>query len=221
MAIQKKILAKDSVKSAASWVIPQVKDSFLGQGVSEEVEQNSIQLPTAEEIEAIRAQAKDEGFQKGLEEADQLIQNQLKEYQQQWQMLMQSMTQPLSSQDEALENQILYMLTELLKHLLQREIKTSPEEIIPVIREALSVLPENARNIRVLVHPSDADLIEELWAEAESANWKIQRDASLQAGDCIVKSEDSMVDARLEHRLGQLITQFLGDQRDEAIDDES
>ncbi len=216
MSTRKRIIPADQVEMTTPWVLPEVQGR---QGHSSAIKREEVpEPPTAEELEAIREAARREGAEAGYRAGKQQAEQQQQTLAQQWHKLMQAMTRPLEPMDEALENQILLLVTRLVRHIVHREMQTRPDEIIPVIREALDALPENSRNIRVLLHPDDAKLAEEILGDTRGDRWAIQSEPGLQRGDCLVKAEDSQVDARLDKRLDQLITAFLGDRR-QALDE--
>ena len=77
-----------------------------------------------------------------------------------------------------------------------------------------------ARDIRLHLHPEDAALIRERLQPTDAGRaWTIREDPVLMRGDCQVTSESSQVDARLDTRLGRLISDLLGDDRDAADTD--
>lgn len=211
MSARKRIIPADQVEVSTPWVLPEVQGR---QGHSSAIRREEVpEPPTAEELEAIREAARREGAEAGYRAGKEQARQQHQTLAQQWHTLMQAMTRPLEPMDEALENQILLLVTRLVRHIVHREMQTRPDEIIPVIREALAALPENSRNIRVLLHPEDARLAEEILGDTRGDRWVIQSEPGLKRGDCLIKAEDAQVDARLDKRLDQLITAFLGDRR--------
>ncbi len=176
-------------------------------------------LPTAAEIEAIQAQAREEGLaegrreglEQGRREGLETMRKRLEERLQRLDRLMAALAEPFAEMDEAVEQEILTLVTSMVRQLLRREIRTDPNQIVGVVREALSVLPVSARRVRLVLHPEDAAIVRELYAldENEPA-WQIQEDPVLERGGCRVLSDDSQVDASLESRLNTLIAALFG-----------
>jgi flagellar assembly protein FliH len=97
---------------------------------------------------------------------------------------------------------------------VRRELKTQPDEIIAVVRETVGLLPIVARQVRVHLHPEDAELVRSRLAIASGeVAWSIVEDPMLARGGCRVTSETSNIDAQLEQRLGAAIATVLGDER--------
>jgi flagellar assembly protein FliH len=104
------------------------------------------------------------------------------------------------------------------KHLVRRELRTDPGQVVAAVRQAVSILPINTRNIRVYLHPEDAALVKQSLSVTEETGeeqrWKIVEDPALTRGGCNVESELSRIDATVETRLAALIAQALGGERE-------
>jgi flagellar assembly protein FliH len=111
----------------------------------------------------------------------------------------------------------------IVRQLVRREVKSDPNLIIGVVREALSILPVNSRNVRLLVHPEDAELIREIYSLGDTeVGWKLVEDPVVNRGGCKVVTDTSQIDATLESRLASLIAPLLAGARavDERDDDD-
>ena len=103
------------------------------------------------------------------------------------------------------------------KQLARRELRIDPEQVIAIIRESLAELPAAAREIRVQLHPEDAAVVRErLTAPVSERAWTIVEDPTMSRAGCIIKAENSQIDARLESRINTVIANALGDER--AVD---
>lgn len=124
------------------------------------------------------------------------------------------MAQPLQQLDEEIEQQLLALAVAIARQLVRRELRTDPAQVIAVIREAVARLPAAARDVRVHLHPEDAAVVREcLAAPAGERAWSIVEDPSLARGGCLVRTESSRIDARLETRLNALVAGLLGEER--------
>ena len=54
----------------------------------------------------------------------------------------------------------------IAKHLVRRELKIDPTQVIGIIRHTVSLLPLAARNIKIHLHPDDAAIVREKLAPA-------------------------------------------------------
>jgi len=94
-------------------------------------------LPTAEEIEAIQREAWEEGYRAGHAEGLAAGQAEIDALASRWQGLVNALAKPLDAADGNLESALLELALALTRQLVRRELKTQPDEIIPVVREAL------------------------------------------------------------------------------------
>ena len=184
--------------------------------------------PTAQELEAIQQQAYEEGFEKGKQEGFEFghkeglsqAQLELQRYTARMNDLFQTFEHPLRNLDNQVEKELLALVIAIVKQLVRREVKSDPNLIIGVVREALSVLPVSSRNVRLLLHPEDAELIREVYALGDTeVGWHLIEDPVINRGGCKVVTDTSQIDATLESRLASLIAPLLAGAR--AIDEES
>ena len=201
-------------------------------------------VPTLEEIEAIQRDAHEEGFAAGYQEGrregrDQGYKKGQQEgyaeaYQrgyaeglaggredlasrvQQLDRILGLLGRPLEALDAAVEEQLTWMTTEIARRLIRRELRTSPGEIVAVVREAVGLLPVASTDVQVRLHPDDAQLIREVLSlgRDDQPIWRIVEDQTLSRGGCLVNTELSRIDATLEKRLGAVIATVLGDERE-------
>ena len=124
------------------------------------------------------------------------------------------MAKPIAALDAEVQRQLVSLAGAIARHIVRRELKTQPDEIVAVIRETVALLPMTARDIRVHLNPEDAKLVRSRMVEAGSdRSWNIAEDPLVSRGGCRVSSENSTIDATLEQRLGAAIAGALGDWR--------
>ena len=235
-----RVLRGDEAEAMSRWELPQVDgqaDNARHDHDAEEVEPEEAtpRWPTADELETIRKQAYDEGFAEGREagrqagheqgykagekEAKKLEQEQKKRLQT-LERLIEAQASPLEQLDDEVQEQMVRLVLTLSRQVIRRELQTQPGEILPVIREAVALLPMSARDVRVHVHPDDHRFLNELLGEDDSGRaWRLVDDPSLTRGGCVVQAERSRVDATLERRLAQLASQLLGGREDDLVRD--
>ena len=129
---------------------------------------------------------------------------------------MKSLARPLEDLDESVERELVALAVSVAKMLVRRELRTDPGEIVAVVRDALALLPVGVREVRVHLHPEDAALVRSLASTAEAQPvWRIVEDPVLTRGGCRIESESSQIDARLETRIGAVVSRLLGGERSE------
>src|SRR3569833_1233112 len=129
-------------------------------------------------------------------------------------VLLQFMSRPLQNLDAEVENMLLQLALTVGKQLARRELMVDPTQVIAIIRESLAELPASAREIRVHLHPEDATIVRErLTAPSNERAWSIVEDPTMSRGGCVVRTENSHIDARLESRISTIIANAFGDER--------
>ena len=183
--------------------------------------------PTADELEKLQKAAYEEGleqgrkagFEFGHKEGLEQSRKQLQQYTDELDRLLKTFEQPLAELDNQLERELLSLVIAIVRQLVRREVKSDPNLIIGVVREALSILPVNSRGVRLLVHPEDADLIREIYALGDTeVGWQLVEDPVINRGGCKVVTETSQIDATLDSRLASLIAPLLAGAR--SVDDQ-
>ena len=212
------------------WRLPEMDNAKAAQDATSEPPEVEPALPTAAELEALQQVARDEGFEQGRNEGHAFghregIEEGRRESLQrlaQFDQLIHALHEPFEQLDDQVEREIVTLVISMVRQLVRREIKTDPGHIIGVVREALSVLPVAARNLRLLLHPEDASLVREVYALGETEQkWQIVEDPVIQRGGCKVLTDTSQIDATLESRLNALIAPLLASERNNDEEDES
>jgi flagellar assembly protein FliH len=124
------------------------------------------------------------------------------------------LSRPFTDLDAQVEQQLVSLSLTVARQLVRRELKMDPAQVIAVIRESVGLLPAAARDVRVHLHPEDAAVVRERLAtpSAERA-WTIIEDPVMSRGGCRVTTDTAQIDARLETRIGTVISTVLGDER--------
>jgi flagellar assembly protein FliH len=140
--------------------------------------------------------------------------------------ILNQLARPLPTLEGEVEQQLVLLALAVGKQLARRELKTDPGQIAALIREAVGRLPAAAREVRVHLHPEDAAAVAQRLASAgQERAWSVVEDPTLTRGGCLVRSENSQIDARLESRVNAMVSSMLGEERasarlaDEADDD--
>ncbi len=211
-----KILPSEDAQGLPSWKVPQV-------GSSDGTHQHGISVPpTAAELDEIQRLAREEGFKLGKKEGyevghkegSQAAQKRVQSCVKQIEALLSSLNEPFKILDDEVEQEMVTLIISMVRQLVRREVRSDPNQIIGVVREALAILPVASRNVQLILHPDDAVLIREIYALSESdLGWRILEDPVMSAGGCRIVTETSQVDASLESRLANLIAPLLGSAR--------
>lgn len=124
------------------------------------------------------------------------------------------LARPLAQLDAEIESELAQLALSVGKQLARRELRIEPAQVIAILRESLALLPATAREVRVHLHPDDAATVREhLKAPAVDRAWTIVEDPTLSRGGCVIHSQASRIDARLEARIAAVAASALGDER--------
>ena len=202
-----------NVASIERWSLPVVEGNVIGRPIDERKA-----AAAAEAIARVaREQSEARGYEAGMAKAKAEMEGQVNELKariQRLDKLLSFMGRPLEELDADVEKMLLQLTLAVGKQLARRELRIDPSQVIAIIRESLQELPTAAREARVLLHPEDAAIVRERLAEPSNERaWTIVEDPTMSRGGCIVKTETSRIDARLESRINTIIANVLGDER--------
>ncbi|WP_420939624.1 flagellar assembly protein FliH [Aeromonas veronii] len=209
--------------------------------VEPEPEQEPTPSITAEELEAIRqaaweegmAEGRESGYAKGMEEGklEGLQQGHSAGLEQgreeglamgrelveqeiaHWQGLAARLANPLNELDQAVEQQLVSLVMQLARALIRHEAETSPRILLEALKEGLALLPAAEQGVTLMLHPDDIARIEQAFGAEECAkrHWRLQSDPTLSPGDLQLATELSSIDLTLSGRIDQLLRNFLRD----------
>lgn len=173
-------------------------------------------MTTAAQIEEIQRQAYDEAFALGRQEGMEKGQAEMQARIRRLESIIDLLESPLRELDEQLVDEMNRMVLIIARHVIRREIRADPAQVMGVIRQAAEVLPVGARSVRLYLHPEDATLVKELThrSEEDAGSWKILDDPAMMRGGCRVETESSRIDASIEKRLAMIATELLGGARE-------
>lgn len=157
------------------------------------------------------------GYQAGIARAHAEMQAQneaLDAHVRQLESVCQLLASPLRDLDAHVEQELLQLALAVGKQLARRELRLDPAQVIGILRESLAQLAASAREVRVHLHPEDAATVRERLATPTNERaWSIVEDATLTRGGCIVRTESSQIDVRLESRVSAVIANAFGEER--------
>lgn len=169
------------------------------------------------------AKGNTEGFEAGRQQGLMEMRAQLVAEQQRFQKLANALLEPLTAQDDDVENLLLDVICTLTQSVVQRELLTDSSHITALVKSAVSALPIGSKNIRVCLNPDDLAAVETYAAEQQLA-WQFFGDAELLPGGCRIETPESRVDFSVSTRLQTVLEQFVnkqlaaGDDEDESDD---
>jgi flagellar assembly protein FliH len=210
----------DSTRSRAStaelWSIPAVDGPIVGM----RRDSRARDAESARASDAARQAELTRGYEAGVSAGRAELQSQndaLATRIKRLEEILDRLSAPLAVMEEEVEQQLVLLALAVGKQLARRELKTDPAQITALIREAVGRLPAAARDVRVYLHPEDAAAVAERLATAgQERAWTMVEDPTLARGGCLVRTENSQIDARLESRVNAIVSSMLGEERASA-----
>lgn len=169
---------------------------------------------TAGRLQEMQREAHDEAYKEGhaagLAAGSEEIQRRVKRLE----SVLTALAKPLDELDEMIEKELVDLAITIARQLFRREIHVDRGSVVGVVRETVPLLPLAAREIKVHLHPEDAELVRaSMMDSGDEVAWKIVEDPLISRGGCSVHSESSHIDARAETRFQAIVNAITGDER--------
>ncbi len=198
--------AKPSAAGAQLWTAPD-----MGSPNAER------KMATVAGLVDLQEEAHREAFEQGLAEGREAGRAEVRAQVERLAGMFYDLAKPFEALDAEVERELLTLAMALARQIVRRELKTDPTQIIGIIREAIAALPVAARDVRVHLHPEDAAVVREHLAPTENERaWALVEDPVMARGGCQVSTNTSRIDMRLETRLGAILSELLGTERQTA-----
>jgi flagellar assembly protein FliH len=192
-----------SAATVALWTVPDMD----GQPAQQH-------MATVGGLADLQAEAHKEAFEQGLAEGRQAGHAEVKAQVDRLAGMFYDLAKPFEALDAEVERELLTLALALARQIVRRELKADPTQIIGIIREAIAALPVATRDVRVHLHPEDATVVKQHLAPTENERaWTIIEDPVMARGGCQITTNTSRIDARLETRLGSILSELLGTER--------
>lgn len=192
-----------------------------------------FRLPTAEEIEQLHDEMRRAGFEEGRAagHAEGLEAGRAEGYAAgraraeteaaRLAGLADSMDEALRELDGEIAEQLMALAIEMARRMVKLTIAQHPESILETVRAALLQLPQGHAHIQL--HPDDLALVRELLGEQLAhAGHRLQENARLARGECLIDGQGAQVDATLATRWRRVL-ESIGHERArwEVMDEET
>lgn len=171
-------------------------------------------MRTRKQQQQIEKEAYQQGFDQGHREGLEQGQKEISEQVAYLQSLMATLAMPLLDLDKQIVDELVDLCMAVVRQMVRRELKISPGEVVAVVKEALSLLPVTAGDVRLELHPEDAALVRNALLTPDSdPPWQITEDPVLSRGGCRVSTNTSRIDATVENRINAAIAAVMGGER--------
>src|SRR5450830_1912680 len=215
MASRNNIIPKEQMTPYQRWELASFDEPDEVPPPEEELVEEPPPPPvlTAEELDAIREQARQEGYAEGQQQGMQagrqegymagLLQGQ-KEVGENIQHLRQvavSFGTEVSQSSETMAPELLNLSLDVAKAMLKTALHVKPELLLPTVSAAIHALPTLQLPALLFLHPADAALVRDNMEDDLSQHgWRIVEDPELDRGGCRLETGTNQVDATTQTR---------------------
>jgi flagellar assembly protein FliH len=203
-------------------------------------EEQELQPLTAEELEEIRAAAREEGFKEGYNQGhaegkeagheEGIKSGQEEGFSKGFEQgladgkakmetqavalnnVLDSLSYPDRKLTNDVQNELIEMVMELTRAICLDAPYHQPEIVQQAVREALEVLPVTDQKVVIHLNSDDLELIQQLYSEDDlkQHGWLLSKDDLLERGGCRVTTESSTVDHTLASRINSVFEKLKG-----------
>jgi flagellar assembly protein FliH len=125
--------------------------------------------------------------------------------------VMSELLDPIRQHESEIETALLNLTTVLARAVIFRELQLDSSHIRDVVKQAMASLPSTRENVKIRVHPEDADWVREVAGRFEAAA-AVVSDESVLKGGCKVETRHSLVDFTVEKRFQKAVQAILDKQ---------
>lgn len=169
----------------------------------------AVVLPTIEQITAIQEQARQEGYLAGQAEgrAAGLAEGREESAREAARLhaVAETFAMEVGKADETISQQVLDLSIDLARAMLKSSLSIRPEQVIPIVREAVRYVPALQQPALLYLNPDDAALVRDrIGDELAKMGWLLTEDTQLERGGCRVETASNQIDASLPTRWQRL-----------------
>ncbi|OFC68930.1 flagellar assembly protein FliH [Alteromonas confluentis] len=252
-----KLPKNDEFSDAKSWDLPFLDEAQTTEDLTRtnalnrrsdwkyeppEAEEEEILPPTAEEIEAIRQSAYDEGYnegkqtgfdegkaagfeegktegyeaglQAGKEDGLNAAEEEMAALGGHWSSLADNLVAPLSQVNEDTRKQLVKLAVSLARAVIRTEVQTSEDVVMQALAEGLKALPVAESQFHISMHPDDIRVVKNHYGDETIAakGWHFIEAPAMSRGGCDITTQQNAVDVSVERRCRDVLNRFLLDQ---------
>ena len=111
--------------------------------------------------------------------------------------------------EASLRKDLVGLVEKVARQVVRCELTLQPAQILALVEETLSGMPQRTGAVHVFLNPADLQRIQELDA-ARIPAWQLQADSGLEAGECRLLVGEEEVDAGCKQRLAACMEQVRG-----------
>lgn len=164
-------------------------------------------------------QGSEEGRRQGREEGKRIAHTEFMLAAQPLENLVLQMQRALNEHEQRRRSELLQLVEKVTRQVIRCELALQPGQLLALVEEALSSLPEAPKRLRVLMNPEEFARISQTEANKVS-EWGLTADPAMAAGECRIVTESAEMDVGCAHRLEQcmdVLSESLSRSEDEPV----
>lgn len=146
----------------------------------------------------------DEGMRKGLAEGKQQARQQFMEAAAPFERIATEVQHYLERYEQRRREELLQLVEKVTRQVIRCELALQPTQLLALVEEALTSLPQQPEQVRVLLNAQEFQRISEAEPE-KTREWGLAADATLEPGECRVVTDTTEIDVGCQHRLDQCV----------------
>lgn len=190
---------------AKTWNVPSLDDG-AGPGTRSQTT-HAPKPPTAQEIAAIQQAAREEGFHQGRNEGLASGRAEANAELAALRSIAAQLSRPLAELDTEVERALTNLALSMARRIVGQAVEDEVENLRQLVHRVVSHLGALESEVEVELSPEDYQRLNAL--DDLDGLWKLRSNPELQAGDVVVRQEDTEVDGRLMSRIQSLAADML------------
>lgn len=113
--------------------------------------------------------------------------------------------QQLDEHEQRRKSELLALVEKVTRQVIRVELALQPSQLLALVDEALSSLPELPKQLRILMNSEEFSRIKELEPE-KVKSWGLVADSAMEPGECRIVTDASEMDIGCNQRLSQCMS---------------
>lgn len=113
--------------------------------------------------------------------------------------------QQLDEHEQRRKSELLALVEKVTRQVIRVELALQPSQLLALVDEALSSLPEMPKQLRVLMNAEEFSRIKELEPK-KVKSWGLTADSDMEPGECRIVTDASEMDIGCNQRLSQCMS---------------
>ena len=144
----------------------------------------------------------EDGFARGYEEGLRAAEGEMSASVRAIAALTESLRAPVAKLEEHVDDELVRLTLAIARQVIRRELRSDPDQIAAVVKEARSSLASVQGAVRIALHPDDAPLVRRMFSDDEALTGvQVVEDPVISRGGCTVTTDTAFVDATVETRV--------------------